>query len=177
MNLPDRQRLALVLLRTAIGWHFLYEGYYKLMLPGWSRDGGLLPRWSAAGYLKAASGPLAGVFHAIAASAAAVWIDRLIPIALVAVGLSLMLGLLTELGCWGALGLLTLFYLAAIPTAGAPQPGAEGAYLLVNKNLIEAAAVVVLLSFRTGTLAGLDLLRSARAERRVPPEGAPAREA
>ena len=30
---------ALVVLRTLIGWHFAYEGYYKLMLPGWSRGG------------------------------------------------------------------------------------------------------------------------------------------
>jgi len=177
MNRLDRQGLALVLLRTVIGWHFLYEGYFKLMLPGWSRQGGLLPRWSAAGYLTAATGPLAGFFHAIAASSASAWVDRIMPIALVAVGLSLMLGLLTQLGCWGALGLLTLFYLAAIPTAGAPQPGAEGTYLLVNKNLIEAAAVIVLLSFRTGTLAGLDLLWSARTHRAARSEAAAARQA
>ena len=35
----------------------------------------------------------------------------------------------------------------------------EGNYLLVNKNLIEAAAVAVVLVFRTGRFAGLDLLR------------------
>ena len=97
--------------------------------------------------------------------------------ALVAVGLSLILGLFTQLGCWGALTLLTAFYLAAIPTAGTPQPGAEGTYLLVNKNLIEAAAVLVVLSFRTGTMAGLDLLRSSRAARALPRQPAPAGEA
>ena len=46
---------------------------------------------------------------------------------------------------------LTLFYLSAIPTTGAPQPGAEGAYLIVSKNLIELAAVLVVFAFRTGT--------------------------
>ena len=62
------QKIALVLLRTLIGWHFLYEGYYKLVLPGWSRAGEPLKAWSAAGYLKASSGPLAGLFHWMAES-------------------------------------------------------------------------------------------------------------
>ena len=74
---------SLVLLRTLIGWHFLYEGYYKLMLPGWSSLGTPLGQWSAAGYLKAASGPFAPWFHALAASGSSGWIDVAIPIALV----------------------------------------------------------------------------------------------
>jgi thiosulfate dehydrogenase [quinone] large subunit len=177
MRLSDYQRVALVLLRTLVGWHFLYEGYYKLIVPGWSRDGGLLARWSAAGYLKASSGPMAAVFHALSASAFSAWIDYLIPIALAVVGLSLVLGFFTQAGCWGALALLLTFYAAAIPMAGAPQAGAEGTYLLVNKNLIEAAAVFTLLTFRTGSIAGLDLLRAARRERALPPRAAPASEA
>jgi thiosulfate dehydrogenase [quinone] large subunit len=165
-RLSDVQRIGLVLLRTLIGWHFLYEGYYKLMLPAWSRDGQLLTRWSASGYLKAATGPLASMFHAMASPAVAAWIDRLLPIALVAIGLSLMLGFLTQVGGWGAVILLSLFYLAAIPTAGVPQTGAEGTYLFVNKNLVELAAVFVLLAFRTGQIAGIDLLMHGRAPTR-----------
>ncbi len=60
----------------------------------------------------------------------------------------------------------------AIPTSGVHQPGAEGAYLLVNKNLVEAAAVLVLLGFDTGRIAGLDLLRGRRAPTPVHIEGA-----
>jgi hypothetical protein len=55
--------------------------------------------------------------------------------------------------------LLALFYLVAIPLDGVPRPGAEGTYLLVNKTLVELAAAVVLLTSRTETIAGLDLLR------------------
>ena len=33
------QGVALVVLRTLLGWHFLYEGYYKLALPAWSTTG------------------------------------------------------------------------------------------------------------------------------------------
>jgi hypothetical protein len=43
-----------------------------------------------------------------------------------------------------------------------PQPNAEGAYLFVNKNLVELAAVLVIFAFRTGRIAGLDLLLGRR---------------
>jgi thiosulfate dehydrogenase [quinone] large subunit len=158
---PQLQLIALILLRTVIGWHFLYEGYYKLVLPGWTRLGQPVNAWSAAGYLTAATGPLAPFFRDLAQSRAMGAIDIAVPIALVLVGLSLVCGLFTQLGCAGAMFLLTLFYLSAIPTAGAPQPGAEGAYLIVSKNLIELAAILVVFAFRTGRIAGLDVLRSA----------------
>jgi thiosulfate dehydrogenase [quinone] large subunit len=153
---------SLVLLRTIIGWHFLYEGYYKLMVPAWSRAGSPLGAWSAAGYLRAATGPFADTFHAMASSSAIAWIDVAIPVGLVLVGLSLLLGLFTQLGAAGALAFLTLFYLASIPTAGVPTAGAEGTYLLVNKTLVEWAAVLVVLVARTGHIAGLDLLFTRR---------------
>ena len=163
--MPHRSRLAataLVLLRTLIGWHFLYEGYYKLTLPGWTRAGAPVGAWSAAGYLKAATGPLAGAFHALGQSSMAGWVDHIVPIGLVLVGLSLMLGLFTQMGLWGALAFLTLFYLSAIPTDGVPRPGNEGTYLIVSKNLIELVAVAVLIACRTGEISGLDLLRRRR---------------
>jgi thiosulfate dehydrogenase [quinone] large subunit len=157
------QGFTLVLLRTLIGWHFLYEGYYKLVLPAWGRAGAPIAKWSAAGYLGAATGPLAGVFHALGASAGS-WIDLIVPVALVLIGLSLMLGLFTRLGCWSAMLMLALFYLSAIPLTGAPVPGQEGEYILVSKNLIELVAVAAILAFRTERIAGLDLLfPSARA--------------
>ena len=153
------QQVALVVLRTLVGWHFLYEGLYKLLWPAWSRAGEPLSHWTSAGYLRGASGPLAELFHAVAGSPLLPYVDKAMPIALAVVGLLLMLGLFTRLACLGALALLALFYVSAIPTAGVPQPGAEGAYLLVNKNLIEAAAVFVVFTFHTGRVAGLDLLR------------------
>ena len=41
------------ILRIVIGWHFLYEGVWKLMQKG---------EWSCASYLTAAQGPLAPLF-------------------------------------------------------------------------------------------------------------------
>ena len=61
-----------------------------------------------------------------------------------------------------------MFYLLYIPTIGVPQPGNEGTYLIVNKTLIEAAAVCVLLVFDTGAIAGLDLLWRKKRNQRSP---------
>lgn len=155
-GLTTFQRVALIIVRTVIGWHFLYEGLYKLLLPGWSRDGARLAEWTAKGYLKISTGPFAPMLHRLADSGLAPWIDILVPVGLLLVGLSLILGLFTQLGCWGAIGLLIMFYISMPPTTGLQVPGAEGAYLLVNKNLVELVTVIALLSFRTGRIAGLD---------------------
>jgi thiosulfate dehydrogenase [quinone] large subunit len=154
---------SLVLLRTLVGWHFAYEGYYKLVPPGWARGGGRIPAFSAEGYLRSATGPLAGLFHAMAANPTLVHAtDIAVPIGLLLVGMSLMLGLFTQLGCAGAIAFLVLFYVSQPPLSGMPQAGAEGAYLLVNKNLIELAAVMTVMAFRTGAIAGLDCLWPSR---------------
>jgi thiosulfate dehydrogenase [quinone] large subunit len=174
MSSSKAQDAALIVLRTIIGWHFLYEGYYKLIVPGWSRSGVPVGAWSAAGYLKVSSGPLAGIFHTLAQSpTAAGFIDVAVPVGLALTGLSLMVGLFTQMGAWSALGFLTLFYLAAIPTTGVPVAGAEGTYLLVNKTLVEWAAGLVLVTFRTGELAGLDVLLASRRGRRPRPTTTP----
>src|SRR5262249_33803035 len=56
----------LVLLRLAIGWHFLFEGMEKLRSDSWSSEG----------YLRESTGPLAPVFHRIAGDSVA---ERLTP--------------------------------------------------------------------------------------------------
>jgi thiosulfate dehydrogenase [quinone] large subunit len=160
------QRLTLVVLRTLIGWHFLYEGYTKLLQPAWGRAGAPVARWSSAGYLNAATGPFADVFHALGSSSWIGTLDVAVAVALVAIGVSLMLGFFTQLGCVGALLLLTMFYLSAIPM-GLPEARSEGTYLFVNKNLIEAAAVLMLMTFRTGRIAGLDSLWVQRTSARL----------
>jgi thiosulfate dehydrogenase [quinone] large subunit len=165
-----------VALRILIGWHFVYEGYYKLMVPAWSSDGIPLARWTAAGYIRAASGPVARMFQRMLDAGWTPWIDNAVKIGLLLVGVSLMLGLFTRVGCWAALFLLAMFYLSAIPFSGVPQAGAEGAYLIVNKTLIEAAAVGVVLAFDTGRIAGLDLVLAGRRRRRKVTETQPAAE-
>ena len=150
------QQVLLILLRTLIGWHFLYEGYVKLLRPAWGPDGVPLAPWSSAGYLRGATGPFASLFTALGSSSWVSTLDFVVPIALVLVGASLILGLLTQLGCIGAMVLLTTFYLSAVPTSGVGEPRLEGTYLLVSKNLIELLAAAVIFAFRTGRVAGLD---------------------
>jgi thiosulfate dehydrogenase [quinone] large subunit len=161
------EQTTLILLRTVVGWHFLYEGYFKLLHPAWTRAGVPLEPFSSIGYLRNATGPFGDFFRALANPAWASWIDTGVGVALVVAGLLLVLGLFTQLGCAVALGLLTMFYLSNIPMQGLPEPRAEGTYLIVNKNLIEAVAVAVLLAFRTGRIAGLDVLRVTRAPLRA----------
>jgi thiosulfate dehydrogenase (quinone) large subunit len=163
--LSSLQQVSLVLLRTLIGWHFLYEGYFKFSLPAWTADGKPLAAFSSVGYIKGAtSGPLGALARWAADAGMLPIIDKLIMFGLLAVGLSLILGLLTRIGCVGALMLLALFYFTAVPTTGLPQTGAEGNYLFVNKTLIEGVAVLALFAFDTGRIAGLDRLFDRRRE-------------
>jgi len=156
------QQTSLVLLRTLIGWHFLYEGYFKASLPAWSPQGEPLGPWSSVGFTNIATGPLGALSRWAVDAGLIVWVDRLIVFGLIAAGVSLMLGLFTRAGCVGALLLLALFYFLQVPTTGLPQARAEGTYLIVNKTLIEGLAVLALLSFNTGRIAGLDLFFSRR---------------
>ena len=157
MRLSNLQQTMLVVLRTLVGWHLLYEGYTKLLYPAWGQSGVPVAPWSSAAYLKAATGPLASLFHWMGDASWIGSLDLLVAVALTAAGASLMLGLFTQVGCGAAFALLATFYLSAVPT-GRLDVRAEGTYLLVNKNLIEACAVAVLFAFRTGSVAGLDRL-------------------
>jgi thiosulfate dehydrogenase [quinone] large subunit len=152
------QQITLVTLRTCIGWHFLYEGYFKLILPAWASDGTHLGKWSSASYLNGATGPVGHLLHAMFNAGWGPVIDVAVIAALWGIGLSLMLGLFTQRGCEAALVMLTLFYVTAIPLDGVPHAGMEGNYMIVNKTLIEWVSVAVLRSFKTGRIAGLDLL-------------------
>lgn len=162
------QQVALIVLRTLIGWHFLYEGYFKLLLPAWAPDGTHLGPWSSASYLNEATGPVGHLLQALLNAGWGHAVDIAVIVALCAIGLSLMLGLFTQLGCYGALAMLALFYVTALPLDGVPHPGMEGNYMIVNKNLIEAAAVAVLWSFRTSQIVGFDQLYSSWRKRLSP---------
>ena len=146
-----------MVLRTLIGWHFLYEGYVKLLHPAWGRDG--QPVASLVVCRVPQSRHRAARRHCSIGLPSASWLgafDTAVAMLLVLIGISLLLGLFTQTGCVAALVMLSIFYISAIPL-GLPDARAEGSYLIVNKNLIELASVAVLLVFRTGRIAGLDV--------------------
>ena len=144
---------ALVALRTLIGWHFLYEGLVKLANPN----------WSSGDYLKGTEWVFSGLFHRVAASEPLL---RAVDLAnmwgLVFIGLGLMLGLFTRTAALCGALLLGLYYLAHPPLAGMGYGlPTEGSYLLVDKNLVELAALLALSVTPTGRYMGLDGLLGA----------------
>jgi thiosulfate dehydrogenase [quinone] large subunit len=144
------QMWALVALRFAIGWHLFYEGASKFANP----------YWTSAGYLEASRGFASDWFLWLASDPGRLaLVDALNKWGLLLLGLALMLGLLTRTATVLAIVLLALYYIAMPPWVGfeyaLPQ---EGAYVIVNKNLIEILALFVTLAFPTGRLVGLDRL-------------------
>ncbi len=144
------QWAALVLLRVVIGWHFLYEGMAKLFNP----------YWSSASYLLEAKWLFSGFFTTIVSNQQLLKIVDYLNIGgLIAIGLGLIAGFLVTPACIAGILLLLLYYVAnpAIVGFKSSMP-AEGSYLIINKNLVELAALVVLCFFPTGRIAGLDRL-------------------
>ncbi|HYW78502.1 MAG TPA: DoxX family protein [Thermoguttaceae bacterium] len=141
------QLAAAALVRIAIGWHFAYEGLWKVLNPD---------QWTSAGYLRSAEGPLATMFHWMVADDSVL---RIVDLAnawgLTLIGVALMLGCLTRLTAISGIVLLALYYMAHPPWFAA-QPGVvEGHYLIVNKNLIELLALGLIVAMPARPL-GLD---------------------
>jgi thiosulfate dehydrogenase (quinone) large subunit len=140
--------IAITLMRVFVGWHFLYEGIAKLSAPA----------WSAAGYLKASRGPFSAMFKSIAAQPNLLDNVNLITSwGLTIVGVLLILGLFTRLASLAGIGFVLLFYLCNPPFVGYFYSiPTEGSYLVVNKNLVEIGALLVILTTGSGLFAGLD---------------------
>jgi thiosulfate dehydrogenase [quinone] large subunit len=144
-KLTAAQGNTLVLLRILIGWHFLYEGVIKAYNPS----------WTAKGYLLSAS-ILKPFFAWLAGDSLISAIDILNIGGLIAVGISLLVGLKVRWGCIAGMLLLLFYYLAHPPFPGLPQGPAEGSYWIVNKNLIEMAALLVIYQFPLTSVFGLE---------------------
>jgi thiosulfate dehydrogenase [quinone] large subunit len=142
------QLISLTVLRIAIGWHFLFEGMLKVL----NSD------WSSVYFLNNSLGPFASVFKGIAAHPGLLVIaDFLNEWGLVAIGLSLILGLLSRWASLGGMLLLALYYFANPPFIGVGDSSMmEGNYLIINKNLIELFALWVVFLFNDSKVFGLD---------------------
>lgn len=163
---PRFQAGAMVALRLLIGWHFLYEGLAKLFNP----------YWTSAGYLAESQWLFKGLFVAIAASPGAVTVVDYVNVwGQILIGVGLMFGLVTRWSAIGGIVLLAFYYIAAPPFVGYTYPmPAEGSYLIVNKVLIELAALLVVLAYPTGQSFGLDHFLVRRSRSSVPEPLAPA---
>jgi uncharacterized membrane protein YphA (DoxX/SURF4 family) len=131
----DWKRIFLTIVRMAIGWHFLYEGIAKL----------LMPKWTSFSYLSNSTGPFAGLYHWMSSVPSVLKIvDVLNIFGLLLIGTALFLGLFSEIASICGALLLTLYYFAYPPFGDSLFSVSEGHLFIIDKIFIEA---VVLLFF------------------------------
>lgn len=143
------QVVTLSILRLLIGWHLLFEGFSKL----------LIPNWTSFGFLQESKWILEGFAQWILAHENVLnVVDFLNTWGLIAIGIGLILGLFTKVASISGALLLFIYYLNNPPLIGLEYSvPSEGSYLIVSKTLIEAFALVVLTVFPTGNVFGLDM--------------------
>ena len=126
-----KKNIGITLLRMLIGWHFLYEGLYKLVQAG---------GWSAEGYLRTSQWFAAPVFHTIAATP---WLLKTVDLmnmwGLTLIGLALILGLLVRPAAFFGFVLLVFYFVAQPPFLA---QSADGHFLWIDRNAVEAVALV-----------------------------------
>jgi uncharacterized membrane protein YphA (DoxX/SURF4 family) len=143
--------LFLTLLRILIGWQFLYEGVIKLFNPA----------WTARPFLEGSRWIFGDIFRWMISGNAGMWIvDNANAYGLTIIGLALIFGIFTRLASWGGVALLLMYYIAYPPFGGFSYGSpSEGSYLIVNKNMIEIFALIMLALTDAGKYYGLDGLR------------------
>lgn len=142
------QVAALVIARVLIGWYCLYEGMVKLMNPN----------WSAFAYLNDSQGWFAPLFKGMASIPELLTVvDFLNVWGLIAIGLGLILGLLTQIATGSGIILLSLYCLShpTLINADYMMPSGETA-MWVGKNILFVFLLVILFVFPTGKIIGID---------------------
>lgn len=142
------QIFALTMLRVLIGWHFLYEGLIKAFSPSWSSES----------YLSASVGPFSSFFKTIAASEQLLHIVNVLNMwGLILIGLCLFVGVMSKFAKIMGVLLLSFYYMALPPLSYSEASLiADGSYWIVNMNLIEISALIVLLLFPSSHITGID---------------------
>lgn len=131
-----------VALRLVMGGAFLGAGLGKFaFFAGESFD--------ASGYLMGAEGPLAGLFHAMAANPAFVdMANVVVPVTQVLIGIALLTGAFVRLAAFGGAMQMSMFYLASWDVAGPLG--------FVNADLVYLIVFFAVAAFGAGRILGLD---------------------
>ncbi len=136
MKITDRNKwnlAAITLVRVAIGWHLLYEGVSKLLMPGWTSQA----------YLANTSGFLSGFYHWIAANQSVLAaVDFLNIYGLILIGLGMSLGLLVRVSAGAGALLLALYYFAYPPFGSSMIWSGDGHLFIVDKIFLEALVMI-----------------------------------
>ena len=146
--MTKNQQLTLVALRLAIGWHFLYEGLVKLANPN----------WTSAGYLLDSGGFMKTFYFNLASNPGVLKVVDFLNIwGLILIGSGMILGAFTRMAIISGIVLLVFYYLSHPHFVGLKYAlPSDGSYLVVNKTMIEALALGVLLAFPTWKEWGVD---------------------
>ena len=144
------QLYGLIVLRILIGWHFLYEGVSKITNPYWSSAAFLMEsKWIFSDWAQSI----------ISDPALVTAVDFLNMWGLTAIGLGLICGCFSRWASIAGMVLLGIYYVVNPPFIGFQYSApTEGSYLIINKNLIEMAALYILIVFPTSTIIGIDRL-------------------
>ncbi len=127
-------RISFTALRVAIGWHFLYEGIVKVFNPAWSSEA----------YLRESKWLLSGFFHWIIGNKIILEIVDFINIwGLIIIGICLFLGFFVRIASFSGSLLLLLYYVANPPFMYSSIPSISHFYI-INYNIIEAVALIVI---------------------------------
>ena len=147
-NPTQMTRAIFTIMRFVVGWHFLYQGISKLMLP----------EWSSYSYLMESKWLLSGFFHWIVAHPDILRIVDLINIwGLIIIGLLLILGLFTSLASISGIFMLLIYYIANPPFIETSFPS-QGHYYIVNLNIIESGILLMFVVLGKNYFWGLDQL-------------------
>ncbi len=158
LSKPDYPKIVVTVLRMAIGWHFLYEGISKLVI----KD------WTSFSYLANSTGPFSGFYHWLSSSDALLQaVDILNIYGLILIGLALVTGLISRIASVAGVLLLTLYYFAYPPFGDNLLGSSESHLYIIDRNFIEAAALMVLIFLKERGY-GIDtLIKNARTRRVV----------
>lgn len=130
------KKIIITIFRMAIGWHFLYEGISKIVIAN----------WSVVGFFANFIGAFAGFYHWMAGSEGIMNIVDPVNVAgLILIGLGLSLGVVLRLSSVSGIILLMLYYFAYPPFGGSLPGAVEGSLFIVNRNLLEALALLLLI--------------------------------
>jgi uncharacterized membrane protein YphA (DoxX/SURF4 family) len=159
------KKIFITILRVAIGWHFLYEGISKLMVPGWTSYNYLINTTSFA----------SGFYHALASSQTIVGVVDFLNIwGLIGIGLALFLGVCIRYAAMAGTLLLILYYFAYPPFGSSLLKVTDGQFLFVDRNFLEALMLLVLLFLKEKGF-GIDALwtffRNRKNKERTAPSG------
>ncbi|MDR2472905.1 MAG: DoxX family protein [Tannerella sp.] len=128
----------ITVIRTAIGWHFLYEGIVKCVATN----------WTSADYLAGTRGMASWFYHFLAGSPVAVTVvDWMNIIGLIVIGLALFLGVFVRWASLGGVVLLALYYFAYPPFGVSLAMGVHNGSVFIFDQIFIEAAVLVFLFF------------------------------